>query len=160
MKYFTLSECTASSTAKRLGIDNTPSAEHKAHIIETIGNCLDPMREDWEKYCVNNNLGKPAIQVSSGYRSPKLNTAVKGAKTSAHSVGYAFDLVPLNGKMAEFKKFCREYFSDHDFDQLISENEDKNGKPQWIHVGYKNVEGKQRKEFLSMINGRYYSMTK
>ena len=73
------------------GIDNTPGAEHEAHII------------------------------SSGYRGPKLNAAVGGSSTSAHCHGYAFDLVPTNGKMKEFKRFCREFLADKAFDQLISD---------------------------------------
>ena len=31
--------------------------------------------------------------------------------------------------------------------------------PSWMHIGYKNSEGKQRKQLLSMIGGKYYPMT-
>src|SRR5699024_2194721 len=103
MKYFTEEECTRSDTAKAKGIDNTPSAEHKAHIKESIEMLIDPLREAWEVYCKQNNLGKVGIRISSGYRGPALNAAVKGSSTSAHCHGYAFDLVPTNGKMMEFK---------------------------------------------------------
>ena len=97
MRYFTLQECIHSDTAKARGIDNTPGAVHEAHII------------------------------SSGYRGLELNAAVGGSSTSAHCHGYAFDLVPTNGKMREFKRFCREFLADKAFDQLISEGEDENG---------------------------------
>lgn len=45
MKYFIEEECTRSDTAKTKGIDNTPSAEHKAHIKESIETLIDPLRE-------------------------------------------------------------------------------------------------------------------
>lgn len=116
--------------AEARGIDNTPGAEHEAHII------------------------------SSGYRGPELNAAVGGSSTSAHCHGYAFDLVPTNGKMREFKRFCREFLADKSFDQLISEKENDQGVPNWMHVGYKHPDGvRQRRQYLSMIGGKYYPMT-
>lgn len=84
-----------------------------------------------------------------------------GSSTSAHRSGYAFDLVPLNGRMRSFKSFCRTFLADHAFDQLISEGENSKGLPRWMHVGYKHPDGvKQRGQFLSMINGKYCPMTK
>ena len=160
MKYFTLKECTYSATAKDKGIDNTPNAEHEAHIVESIEALLDPLREAWGVYCRKVKLGKEGISISSGYRSPALNAAVHGSKTSAHCYGYAFDLVPTNGHMIEFKHFCRDFLSNHPFDQLISEKENKNGVPNWMHVGYKSPHDEQRREFLSMIDGGYCPMTK
>lgn len=159
MKYFTLKECTYSATAEAKGIDNTPSAEHKAHIVESIETLVDQLREAWEVHCHQAGLGIVGITISSGYRSPALNAAVHGSATSAHCYGYAFDLVPANGKMIEFKHFCRDFLTNHPFDQLISEKEDKKGIPSWMHVGYKHPDGRQRGEFLSMINGGYCDMT-
>ena len=159
MKYFTFEECIHSETAKAKGIDNTPSAEHKAHIIESVETLVDLLREAWGQYCSRAGLGSPSIRISSGYRSPALNAAVGGSKTSAHCYGYAFDLIPVNGKMREFKRFCRQFMSSHPFDQLISEREHDTGLPDWMHVGYKHPDGRQRGEFLSMIKGKYYPMT-
>ena len=45
------------------------------------------------------------------------------------------------------------------FDQLISEKENENGVPNWMHVGYKHPDGRQRRQFLSMVNGSYFAMT-
>lgn len=164
MKYFTLKECTYSATAEAKGIDNTPSAEHKAHIVESIETLVVPLREAWGDHCRKNKLGIVGINISSGYRSPALNTAVHGVKTSAHCYGYAFDLVPANGKMIEFKRFCRDFLTNYtecSFDQLISEKENKSGVPKWMHVGYKHPDPKkgQRRDIFSMIGGRYYPMT-
>ena len=96
------------------------------------------------------------INISSGYRCPELNKAVGGSSTSAHCYGYAFDLVPTNGQMRAFKRFCRDFLAGRAFDQLISEGEDDSGMPSWMHVGYKHPDGKrQRGQYLSMIHGKY-----
>lgn len=158
MKYFTLQEFTKSDTAMRLGIDNTPSEYQKNNVIELVDNLLDPLREAWGVYCQRYGLGTPAIKVTSGIRSEKLNEAVGGSKTSAHYHGLAADLVPCNGQLAHFKKFCVEWLLDKDFDQIISEDEDSNCVPRWIHIGYKNGHGKQREQFLYMKNGKYYTL--
>lgn len=159
MKYFTLQECTRSAVAEKEGIDNAPSQEHKEHIIESVNELLDPLREAWGKYCKEKGLGRPGILVSSGYRGLTLNAKVHGSKTSAHCCGYAFDLVPSNNNMAEFKRFCRIFLGNHSFDQLISEAEDGNGVPRWMHIGYKSPDGEQRKQFLTMKDNRYFRMT-
>ena len=51
----------------------------------------------------------------------------------------------------EFKSFCRGFLRVREFDQLISEKENSQGVPSWMHIGYKNSEGKQRKQLLSMM---------
>ena len=121
MKYFTLEECYRSSTAAAKGIDNTPTPEIEAHIVESIETLIDPLREAWEAHCRQNGLGKVGINISSGYRGPALNKAVGGSFTSAHCHGYAFDLVPVNRQMRAFKRFCRDFLAGRAFDQLISE---------------------------------------
>ena len=160
MKYFTLQECIYSSTAVAKGIDNTPTPEIEAHIVESVETLLDPLREAWEIHCRQNGLGKVGINISSVYRCPALNKAVGGSSTSAHRYGYAFDLVPTNGRMMEFKRFCRDFLAGYDFDQLISEGENADGIPAWMHVGYKHPDGiQQRGQYLSMIHGKYHPMT-
>ena len=60
MSWFSIDEMVKSATAKRLGIDNTPSDDIKNNLTLFIEKVLDPIREDW---------GSPII-VSSGYRCP------------------------------------------------------------------------------------------
>lgn len=160
MKYFTLQECFRSETARQRGLDNTPGAEHAAHLTESVEQLIDPLREAWEVFCRTNALGTPCIRISSGYRGAALNRAVGGSATSAHCHGYALDLIPHNGRMMEFKRFCRDFLKDRDFDQLISEGEDEHGRPRWMHVGYKSPRGEQRRQFLTMRNGKYLAMTR
>lgn len=159
MKHFTMSEFTSSATAQREGLDNTPSLPHIRNIEEMVKQLLDPLREAWAIECAHEKLGTPAIRVSSGYRGFQLNEAVGGSKTSAHCYGLAADLVPVNGKLKEFKRFCREWLRGRAFDQMISESEDTAGIPQWIHIGYKARNGRQRQQLLSMRAGKYSLMT-
>jgi zinc D-Ala-D-Ala carboxypeptidase len=70
--------------------------------------------------------------------------------------------VPNNGRLREFKSFCREWLRGKRFDQMISENEDAAGVPRWVHIGYKNQDGRQRKQLLSKPAGEtiYIPMTR
>lgn len=142
MKYFTIKELCDSATAKKKGIDNTPSKVVELNLKEFIEGLLDGLREAW---------GSP-IKVTSGYRSPKLNLAINGSKTSAHNRGYAADLVPSNGKMKEFKAFVKYYLKDKIYDQCILES---SGGSEWVHIGYKNGSNQQRRQNLIYKNGVY-----
>lgn len=137
MKYFSLAELTQSQTATRKGLNNTPNATIKQHLNELVDNILDPLREAW---------GSPIV-ISSGYRSPKVNKAVGGSTTSAHVTGYAADTYPANGNMKEYQEFVKEFLKDKNFDQYICEYP-KKGIASWIHIGYKNSKGLQRKQYL------------
>lgn len=159
MKHFTMVELTRSTTARKLGLDNTPSAEHAANLEMMVAQLLDPLREAWAVQCAHEKWGTPALNVTSGYRGPALNNAVGGSNSSAHCVGYAADLVPANGRLAEFKAFCRGWLKGRPFDQMISEDEDAVGVPRWVHLGYKNQQGGQRRQLLSMIGGKYQPLT-
>lgn len=140
MKYFTFEEFEKSETAKLRGIDNTIPDEYKENITEFVENLLDELREEW---------GSP-IRITSGYRSEPLNRALNGSKTSAHTIGYAADIQPVNGKMKDFMKFVEEFLQDKVWDQCIWEKM-KCGTCQWVHIGYKNRQNSQRKQIFSLI---------
>lgn len=129
MKYFTEKELTKSATASRLKIDNTPTSSVRANLKALVDNILDPLREAW---------GAPII-VSSGYRCPKLNAAVGGAKTSQHMVGQAADIRTVSDKPADNKKlFNLIQKLGLPFDQLIDEY-----GYNWIHVSYSSRNRRQ-----------------
>lgn len=148
MANFTIAEMVQSNTADRLKISNNPPASVRVHLIETI-TLLECIRAEWEEYCERYSLGTPAIRVSSGYRSPELNKAVGGVKTSAHVEGYAADLQPVNGNQDEFERFFATDFSrmGYAFDQIIIE---KSKTSRWVHVGYKRADGKQRRQCFTL----------
>lgn len=132
MKYFTMKELTKSSTADKLGIDNTPTPEASVSLSNLVTHVLDPLREMY---------GKP-ITVNSGYRCPKLNAAVGGAKTSQHMRGEAADITA--GSKTENKKLFELIRDNLPFDQLIDES-----NYSWMHVSYVST-SKNRKQILSL----------
>ena len=81
-EFFTLDELIKSSTAKRLKIDNTPSAEILRNLQYGVDMVLDPLRR---------KIQKPII-ITSGYRCEKLNKAVGGVTNSWHQQGNAADI--------------------------------------------------------------------
>ena len=141
MKYFSIDELCHSDKAIALGIDNTPNDEIKSHLVQLVNELLDPLRDAWGS----------AIKVNSGFRCSRLNRALKGSSpTSAHLVGFAADLVPMNGDITGFKKFVVRWLKENNikFDQAILET---NGQgAQWVHLGLFNLAMKQRKQFLNM----------
>lgn len=157
MKYFKMHEFTYSATAKLYNIPNDCEQWQKDNVIEMVDNLLDPLREAWGEYCRDNDLGSGALIVTSGIRSKKLNDFVGGSKTSSHYIGSAADLVPANGKLLKFKLFCIEWLKNKSFDQFISEDE-VDGVPSWIHIGYKRYDGSKRNQFKKMINDKYYPL--
>ena len=139
MKYFSIGEMTRSDTARRLGIDNTPSDEVKKNLTLFINTVLDPIREDW---------GSPII-VSSGYRCPELNKAVGGVKTSGHLYGYCADL-QVKGDLRKFSNFVIEWMKEHQmkWDQIIFE---KCGGVTWLHFCWIGKDGKQRMKNFDIV---------
>ena len=122
MKYFTMNELTASATARRKGIDNTPDETVKANLEALVKNVLDPLREAW---------GKPII-VTSGYRCPKLNRAVGGATNSQHTKGEAADIRTVSDLPSENRQLFELVRTlKLPYDQLIDEY-----GYNWIHVSF------------------------
>lgn len=125
MKYFTIKELCKSSTADKLGIDNSPSKEIEKNLTSLIDNCLDIIR---------GSFGEP-IKVNSGYRCPELNTAVKGSKTSAHVKGMAADLDCSDNKKLWDTIIELNKRGIIEFRQLIWEK-GNDQSPAWVHIEY------------------------
>lgn len=139
MKYFSIDEMVRSVTAKRLGIDNTPSDDIKKNLTLFIEKVLDPIREDW---------GSPII-ISSGYRCPELNAKVGGAKTSGHLYGYCADL-QVKGDLRKFSCFVKDWMKEHkmSFDELLYES---SGGVTWLHFCWIGKDGRQRMKHFDII---------
>lgn len=133
-KYFTLEELTFSEIAGRLGIENTPSTEI-ANQLSFTAYQMDKVRE---------LLGYPVL-VSSGYRCPQLNAAVKGSPTSSHMKGEAIDFIcPGFGSVREVFDKIRK--SGIEFDQLIVEF------GRWVHIGF----GPKIRKQVMVYDGKSY----
>lgn len=114
---FELDEFVRSSTAARLGIDNTPPRL----VVEHLGHTALAMEQ------VRALLGAP-VHVDSGYRSPALNAAVKGSASSEHLTGDAVDFVcPGFGTPLQIVKAIEA--SPIQFNQLIQEGS-------WVHISF------------------------
>lgn len=122
-KHVSLKEATTSQTATRLGIYNTPDEQTIERMKIVAEKCFEPIRA-W--------YGKP-LTVSSFYRCPELNKAVKGSKTSQHVKGEAIDID--TGSRAENKKLLEWAKANLVFDQLIYEFGDETG-PEWVHISF------------------------
>jgi hypothetical protein len=121
MKYFTIEELSHSDTAVARKIDNNPSRVVVENLEALVLNVLDPLREAY---------GKP-IRVNSGYRSPRLNLVIGGAKNSQHMTGEAVD---ITAGSKEDNKWLFDYIFRHlPYDQLIDES-----NYSWVHVSFKN----------------------
>ncbi len=119
-EHFTLEEFTDSQTAARMGIPNVPkgqdlkNVERTAEVMERVREILD---------------NKP-ILISSGYRSPKVNSAVGGSRSSAHVHGLACDFTcPGFGTPKDICKKLEPYMKALNIDQLIHEYKT------WVHLG-------------------------
>lgn len=140
-----MKELVSSPTAKRKGIDNTPTAQVKANLEALVNNVLDPLRKKW---------GRPII-VTSGYRCPKLNATVGGAAKSAHMYGQAADIRTQTDSREDNMALLRCILaSGLPFDKLIAENVDDKGRPDWIHISFTP---QKRGIKLTCKNGKYIS---
>jgi zinc D-Ala-D-Ala carboxypeptidase len=122
---FTLKEYTASQTATRLGIDNTPNGDHLEYAKELFKNVIQPVREHFG-----------ITRITSGYRCKELNEAIGGSQTSQHSKGQAVDFECDKADNLVIAQWIRDNLK---FDQLISEFYET-GDPSsgWIHVSWVN----------------------
>ena len=132
--HFDLSEFTRSESAKREGLDNTPTAEHLENLRVLCEKVLEPIR-----------LRFGSINISSGYRGKMLNHFIGGSVNSDHCLGRAADLDMDDSGSGVTNKEIFEYIKDNlEFDQLINEF-----NYSWVHVGYRL--GANRKQVLKAV---------
>jgi len=130
--HFTLEGLCASSTAVRLGIDNTPPD----NLIANAYRLAEGLEE------VQSVLGFP-IHHDSGFRCEALNTAVHGAPTSQYVKFEAEDFTcPQFGTPLEIVKLIQG--STIQFDQCIQEGT-------WVHISF--TENPRREVLTAHFNG-------
>lgn len=139
--HFSLEELTASQTATRQGIDNTPDAAVMRNLRKLAG-VLESLRSA---------LGDKPISVSSGYRSPALNAAIGGSSTSAHMQGLAADFIaPTFGTVLQTAKAAAA--AGLEYDQIILEY----GNEGWVHLGLAPPGRTPRRQLLSIGSQKKY----
>ena len=136
-KNFSYQEMIKSYTADRLGISNDATREHVINLVNLCNFILQPVRDEFGP-----------IRINSGYRSPALNKAVGGSKTSQHCNGEAADFESSRISNPELALWISKYL---DFDQLILEFYDgKDPHSGWVHCSYK-MDGSNRGSTLTAL---------
>lgn len=136
---FTLEELVYSNTANSKGISNIPNAEVKANLIVLAQN-LELVR----------SLLNTPILISSGYRSPELNKAVKGAASSQHVLGQAVDFTsPKFGTPRQIIEKIKG--SNIEYDQLILEFD------KWVHISFTNKTNRKQALVIDLNGTRIFS---
>jgi hypothetical protein len=131
--HITYAEAIHSNTAKRKGIDNTPSEAQVSAMKLLAEKVFEPLRE-W--------VGGP-IKVNSFFRSEALNDSIGGAPTSQHCKGQAIDIDDVYGKKTNADMY-HWIQTNLDYDQMIWEF-GTDMQPNWIHVSYVSEEKNRNK---------------
>jgi len=134
--HFTLAEMIKTST----GLPNNPGAQQIAELGRLATTLLEPVRA----------LLGVRMHVNSGYRSPAVNDAVQGSRTSQHMAGQACDFVPVG--MSVMGAFERLVANHHrlPFRQLIV-YPDRG----FIHISIARNAADEKHEALVNIGGNY-----
>lgn len=123
-KNFSLKELMVSDTADRQGLDNTPDEISITNLKALVENILQPVRDFYEK----------PIKINSAYRSPDVNTAVGGSKTSDHCKGQAADIEIAGVDTSDLASYIAESYK---FTQIILEFYTPGvADSGWVHVSY------------------------
>ena len=139
--HFSLNELTKSDTATRHDIDNTPTMQVIENLQDLVDNVLQPLREKFGP-----------VVVTSGYRSPAVNTKIGGSTTSDHCHGYAADFEVLGMDNRELALYIRDSLQ---FKQLILEFY-RDGVPDsgWVHCSFQKDANKGQVLTAKKVNGR------
>ena len=142
--HLNLAEVTRSDSAKRHGIDNTPTAEHLENFKLLAEKVFEPIRLHF----------KTPIFISSGYRSKALNDFIGGSASSQHCKGQAIDIDMDGSKGGVTNKMVFDFIvSRLEFDQCIHEfGTDEN--PDWVHVSYVKTGNRKQKLRAVRTNGK------
>lgn len=137
--HFTYLEAINSDTARKNNVSNVPYLDAMYAMFYTASKMEQVRRV----------LGDKAILINSWYRSSEVNALVGGSKTSQHMSGEAVDFIcPSFGTPVDI---CKKLISSGlSFDQLIYEHS-------WVHISFKNPDGQNRKQVLTLVNGKYVS---
>lgn len=139
-EHFALDELIFSQYAIRNNIDNTPSPSVLGNLY-VLADTLEQVRKLYNK----------PINISSGYRCPKLNKGIGGAKNSAHLLGLAADFT-ISG--LSLKTIAKDIIASNiNFEQLIFEGT-------WLHLGLSTNRPMQREVLTATFHNGIATYTK
>lgn len=132
---FTLYEFQITST----GLSNDIPEEKKAWIVALVQEIMQPLRDQ---------IGP--IVITSGYRSPEVNTRIGGSPTSQHMLGQACDFYPVNMTRKEAYLFL--FNSTYPIRQCILYPTNEGN---FIHVSI-DPQRPPKRQFLIKDSGAFY----
>jgi uncharacterized protein YcbK (DUF882 family) len=140
-QWFTVGELSRTST----GLPNVPPDEAYANLGRLVETLLDPLRND---------LRQP-VRVTSGYRSPQVNKAVGGSRTSRHMLGLAADIKVRGMESTTLTERIEQLRQDGflDYDQVIAYAASRGGH---VHVGLAPEGSTPRRQMLWAPKGGGY----
>ncbi len=141
---FRWSELVASATARKLGLDNTPSPQARAALRLLVWNVLGPLRA----------LVGQGLQITSGFRSPAVNEAVTGSASSQHMRGEAVDFIVHGVASIDIVSLILQ--SRLPFDQLIWYAPERGGH---VHVSFTARRENRRELLYAPASGGAISVT-
>ena len=126
-EHFTLAEMTRTST----GLPNVPPESALPLVRELCEKVLEPVRDKWGP-----------LRITSGYRSPAVNSAVGGSATSSHvwsEDSVACDFQSIQARLEDVFEWLR-LESSLDFDQAILEygRLPDSTRDDCIHIGFRS----------------------
>lgn len=133
--HFSLAELTASETALRAGIDNTPPPGVLAN-LKRLAVTLEAVRDQ----------ANGPLYISSGYRCLAVNRLVGSGDTSAHVLGLAADITAARLTPRQLATAIRD--TGIVFDQLILEFD------RWVHIGLSTAAPRRQILTARRINGK------
>ncbi len=139
--HLSLAQAIKSDTAKKHGLDNTPSAAEKENLKQLGTNIYDKI---YNKFDGN-------VKLTSVFRNSEVNAKVGGSSTSQHRYGQALDIKGTNGIT---NKQIFKYVKDNlDYHQIIWEF-GSTTEPSWVHIGYKSSGNKKINTRAVKVNGK------
>tara|TARA_R110000822_G_scaffold113458_4_gene244591 strand:- start:349 stop:807 length:459 start_codon:yes stop_codon:yes gene_type:complete len=143
---FSLLELTKSDTAIRKDIDNTPDDVVTANLQALVTNVLQVVRDKFG-----------SVKVTSGYRSPLLNSSIGGSKTSQHCFGFAADFEVGGVDNKELAVWIRDNL---EFTQLILEfYTEGDANSGWVHCAYDATDLKKQVLTATKVDGKTKYLT-
>ena len=143
---FSLLELTKSDTALRKDIDNTPDDVVIANLQALVDNVLQVVRDEFG-----------SVRVTSGYRSPLLNSSIGGSKTSQHCFGFAADFEVGDKDNKELAVWIRDNL---EFTQLILEfYTEGDANSGWVHCAYDATDLKKQVLTATKVDGKTKYLT-
>lgn len=136
--HFRLSEMIRSDAARAQGLYQVPTPAVVECLRELCVGLLEPVRAE---------VGP--LRVTSGYRRPRVNSAVGGSSTSAHMSGWAADVVPVRGTPEQIMLLLHDAGQALAWDQAILYGSH-------VHLGLRRpATGEQRRQLLRAGGGAW-----